>query len=221
MMSRLVFVASIFLLTLMLMGCGPSANQPATPGQPNAATTSSTGTKQAPKEPILYTAKQCFANMLSVAQRWQRDALPFHMESEVNAEATGQDGKATVWRALFASRNRGTMETVICSGSRLPGGPAFGFSSTAETASAANVPALMFDPSYFQSDSDKAFATTLEHGGSALLKKDPKQPVFYLLDWDPKQKSLFWYVIYGTSSAERKGLAVTNATTGAFLRAGK
>jgi hypothetical protein len=159
--------------------------------------------------------------MVNLAQRWQADALPFHMESDFNADATGQDGKATVWRAFFASRSRGMMRTFVCSGSRLPNAPPLGFTETAETAYGGNVPALMFLPSYFLIDSDKAFAATLEHGGEPLLKKDPKQPVIYLLDWDPKKKELVWEVIYGTTQTERQGLAVISARTGAFISGGK
>lgn len=210
--SRLALSATIIVLMIVLAGCGTTstpapATQPAAPAQQ--------------KEPVLYTGKQCFNSMLNLAQRWQADALPFHLESDLTTETTGQDGKSTIWRAFFASPSRGTMKTFMCSGSRLPTANPFGITSTAESAYAANVPSLMFDPSYFQNDSDKTFAVTLQHGGADLIKKDPKQPVVYLLEWEPKQKSLFWYVIYGKSQSERKGIAVTNATTGAFIRAGK
>lgn len=157
--------------------------------------------------------------MVNLAQRWDPGAMPFHMESELNADTTGQDGKATVWRGFFASRTRGTMKTVVCSGSYLPSSPARGFTDTPEAPYPANIPALMFDPSYLMIDSDKAFAATLDHGGSALIKKDPKQPVIYSLDWEPKKKELQWLVIYGKTAADKQGLAVVNARTGAFIGA--
>jgi len=113
------------------------------------------------------------------------------------------------------------MKSFVCSGSRLPSAPARGYTSSAETAYPPNVPGLLFDPSYFQNDSDKAYATTLEHGGAALVKQDPQQPIVYLLDWDAKQKALLWTVIYGKTQADRKGIGVVNAATGAFVRAGK
>jgi hypothetical protein len=205
-----VFTALLIVLTL-LIGCSTTTNQPS---QPAAS--------QLPaKQPTLYTAKGCFSSMVNLAQRWDPGAMPFHMESEVNAEATGRDGKATVWRGYFASRGRGTMKTIACSGSYLPSSPARGFTDSPEAPFAADVPALMFDPSYFQVDSDKAFTATLDHGGSALIKKDAKQPVIYSLDWEPKQKELRWLVIYGKTAADRQGLAVVNARTGAFISAGK
>lgn len=209
--SRLAAFFAVILIITTLAGCG---SQPATPSQPAAAPA------EQKKEPVLYTGKQCLSSMQSLALRWQPDALPFHLESEVTTETNGQDGKSTIWRAFFASLSRGTMKTFICSGSRLLSNP-YGITSTTESAYAANVPALIFDPSYFQTDSDKAYSVTIEHGGSDLIKKDPQQPVVYLLEWEPKQKGLFWYVIYGKNQAERKGICVINATTGAFVRAGK
>jgi hypothetical protein len=210
---RLAMSAAVVLLPMILMGCG------STP--PATAPPATTPAPQAQAEPTFYTAKQCFGSMVNLAQRWQPDALPFHMESELTTETTGQDGKSTIWRAIFASQSRGTMKSFVCSGSREPSAPARGYTSTAESPYPPNVPALMFDPAYFQNDSDKTYATTLEHGGAALIKQDPKQPVVYLLDWDAKQKALLWTVIYGKTQSDRKGIAVVNAATGAFIRAGK
>jgi hypothetical protein len=201
----------VFLILITLVGCSTLTEAPP----------EKTSVTPAAKGPTLYTAKGCFSSMLNLAQRWSPDAMPFHMESEVNADATGQEGKATVWRAFFASRSRGTMKTVSCSGSRLPTSPALGFSDTPEMAYAANVPAAIFDPTAFQTDSDKAFAATLEHGGAPIIKKDPQQPILYLLDWDARRKQLLWVVVYGKSATDRQGVGVVDATTGAFNSAGK
>lgn len=173
------------------------------------------------KDPSLYTARSCFSRMTDMAQRWSPDALPFHLESDLNAESNGQAGQVTVWRGLFASQTRRTFKTYTCSGSRLPDAPPLGVTASAEMPYSPNVPSLLFVPSYLQTDSDKVFAILQGHGGADLIKKDPKQPVLYLLAWDPKQKALLWYVTYGKSTTERKGFGVVNASTGAFLRAGK
>jgi len=210
----LVILSAVLIASAILTGCS-------TTDQPKASQPAAAASQPAVKEPTFYTAKNCFSSMMNLAQRWQLDALPFHMESEENAEATGQDGKATVWHAYFASRTRRTMKTITCSGSRLPSAPARGFTDAPEAPYAANVPAMIFDPSLFLVDSDKAFATTLDHGGSALVKKDPKQPVIYSLDWDPKKKEVQWLVIYGKTAVDRQGVCVVNARTGAFVSAGK
>ena len=204
-------VTAVLLVLIALVGCSSQPAQPAGGAQPKAAAPA------VPKEPTLYTAKQCFNSMVSLAQRWQPDAMPFHLESDFNADATGQEGKASVWRGFFASRGRGMMRTFICSGSNLADAPPNGFTDTAEVAYGGNVPALLFLPSYFLTDSDKVYAATLDHGGKPLLEKDPKQPVIYLLDWDPKKKELVWAVIYGKSQSERQGLALVSARTGGFI----
>jgi len=204
--------SAVFILLAILVGC--STNQPT-----SNSTEGTAASQPAVKQPVLYTAKDCFSSMVNLAQRWDPGAMPFHMESELNADATGQDGKATVWRGYFASRTRGTMKIITCSGSYLPSSPARGFTDAPETPYAPSIPALMFDPSYLLTDSDKAFAATLDHGGAPLIKKDPKQPVIYSLDWEPKKKQLQWLVIYGKTMADRQGLAVVDARTGAFVGA--
>lgn len=209
-------ILAVLFIATTLIGCSTKSNQPSgtQPKEEMAA-------PAAPKAPTLYTAKQCFSSMVNLAQRWAPDALAFHMESQWNTEATGQEGKATVWTAFFASRTRARMKSFVCSGSRLPEAPALGFTDTPEAPYAANVPSLQFEPFSFVIDSDKAFAVTLEHGGSALIQKDPKQPIVYSLDWDPKKKEPMWLVIYGKSEADRQGVCVVNARTGAFVSAGK
>jgi len=211
--ARLATIAASIALALGLVGCG------STPPTTNPSNVAAPQAEQ--KSVVLYTAKQCFSSMVNLAQRWQPDALPFHLESELTSETTGQSGKSTIWRAMFASRTRGTMKSFACSGSLEPSAPTRGYSSSAETAYPPNVPTLLFEPSYLQTDSDQAYATTLEHGGASMIKQDPKQAVVYLLDWDAKQKVLAWSIIYGKSQADRKGICTLNAATGAFLRAGK
>jgi hypothetical protein len=214
MQTRQFLISGIIATFISLAGCG---SNPAPANQSAGAASA----KAEVKSPTLYTAKPCFNNMLGLAQRWSPDALPFHMESQLTTEATGQNGTSTVWSAMFASQSRGTMKSFTCSGSRLSSAPAAGFTSSAESAYPSNVPALLFHPSYLQNDSDKAFATSLEHGGAALIKKNPNQAILYLLDWDARKRELVWTVIYGTSQAEREGLCIINATSGAFITGGR
>lgn len=209
-----ISIAISLLSCAILFGCSSKSS----PGGAQSPPTPQTVTR---KEPAFYTGKPCLTRMADLAVRWQPDALPFHMESGLNAESTGRDGKSTIWRALFASPSRGTYKTFMCSGSRLPDEAPFGVTSTSETAYAPNVPQLIFQPVYLTTNSDKAFTMAQEKGGAALLEKDPQQPVFYSLDWDSKQKELLWVVIYGASRSASKGVGVINASTGKFLRAGK
>lgn len=173
----------------------------------------------AKEEPIFLTGKSCFTRMVDQAQRWSADALPVHVESALNAESLGHDGKSTVWKGIFVSPSRRKLKTFSCSGSRLIDEPPVGISASPEFAAPPDVP--MFHPSYLATDSDKAFALAQEKGGAKFLEKDPQQPVVYLLDWDAGRKQLVWVVIYGKSVKDAKGIGVIDASTGKFLRASK
>ncbi len=213
---KLLLVSIISALLFIGIGCS-STPEKAVSTQPKAVNASTTEKK----EPQLYTGKPCFTRMSDMAQRWAPDALPFHLESNLTAEANGQQGTATVWQGLFASASRGTFKTFRCSGSVLPDQPPAGISATAESTSSPVVASLQFLPAYLQVDSDKAFAIAQQHGGTNLTKKDPQQPVVYLLERDAKANAVYWYVIYGKSQSESKGTGVINAATGAFVRGGK
>lgn len=175
----------------------------------------------AKKEPVPYTGKACFSQMTGMAARWQPDAVPFHMESALNTESNGHDGKSTIWRGMFASPTRHTYKVFTCSGSRLRDEAPIGVTSGAEIAYGPTVPALMFQAFLLTVDSDQAYAVAEEKGGSKLLEKDPQQPVLYTLDWNPKDKALLWVVYYGNSTKESKGIGVIDASSGKFLRAAR
>jgi hypothetical protein len=213
--TRLSGVTAIFLSGLIIVAC---SSAPTSPSTAPSATPSPAAEK---KEPVLYTGKNCLSQMANSAARWQPDAMPVHLESYLNAESTGHDGKSTIWRAMFASASRGTNRTFTCSGSRLKEEAPIGVTVSTEIASPPDISRSMFQPMLLIIDSDKAFATAQENGGANLFKKDPQQPVVYSLDWDGKNKELVWGVMYGTSRGDSKGVGVINASTGKFLRAGK
>jgi hypothetical protein len=173
------------------------------------------------KDPVPYTGKACFSQMTGMAGRWQPDAVPFHMESALNAESNGHDGKSTIWRGMFASPTRQTYKVFTCSGSRLRDEAPIGVTSGAEITYGPTVPSLMFQAFLLNVDSDQAYAVAEEKGGSKLLEKDPQQPVLYTLDWNPKDKALLWVVYYGNSTKESKGIGVIDASSGKFLRAAR
>lgn len=204
----------VFFGSLLMIACSSSSSAPSG-SQPQASA------PEVKKEPVLNTGKACFSQMAGMAARWSPDAVPFHMESALNDESTGQGGKSTIWRGMFASPSRRTYKVFTCSGSRLRDEAPIGVTSSAEVAYGATVPALMFQSFYLTTDSDQAYALTQEKGGAKLLEKNPQQPVLYTLDWNPKDKALLWVVIYGTSAKDSKGIGVIDATTGRFLRAAR
>jgi hypothetical protein len=173
-------------------------------------------------EPALYTGQEAFNRMLGLALKWAPDAEPARVESILNTEATGQSGRSTVWRGYFVSPSRRSTKTFVCSGSRLPDAPPYGVSPQGEegayNAQSAN---LVFSHYLLKTDTDKAYEIAQQHGGEALLKKDAQQPVTYVLLKDKKLNVPVWYVIYGASEKDRKGIGVINATSGGFVSAGK
>jgi hypothetical protein len=65
-----------------LVACGSPAKSP----NPSQSPAPSVATEN--KQPVFYTGKNCLSRIASAAARWQPDAMPVHMESNVNAEST-------------------------------------------------------------------------------------------------------------------------------------
>ena len=206
-----VLAPFVFLSILIFAACGA----PSTPAPSKVATAAQK------KEPVLYTAKNCFSQMANAASRWQLDAMPVHLESHLNSESPGQNGKATVWQAIFASPGRGAWRSFTCSGSRLNNEPPLGVTGSVESASSPDMSQAMFESLLLDVDSDQAFAIAQENGGAGILRENPQQPVIYTLDWDAKSRKLVWVVMYGSSTADSKGIGIIDATSGKFLRAAR
>lgn len=212
---RLAFAVGVISVAVLTAGCGSTENNggPEKPASPAPSQS---------KEPVLYTGQEAFNRMMGLALKWSADAQPARLESVLTTETTGQNGKSTVWRGFFASPRRRSVKTIVCSGSRRPDAPPFGVSAEgSEGAYNADAANLAFLPLLVKTDTDKAFEITRQHGGDAILKKNAQQPITYLLLKDRKQNVPVWYVIYGTGEKDRKGISVINATTGAFISAGK
>ena len=212
---RLAFALSIIGVAILTVGC--SSDETKTAPEKEAAVT-----KPQKAQPTLYTGQEAFNRMLGLALKWSADAQPARVESVLTTETTGQDGKSSIWRGYFASPSRRATKTIVCSGSRQPGSPPFGVSPEgAELAYNAQSASLVFSQYLLKADTDKAFAVAQQHGGDAIVKKDAQQAVTYVLLKDRKLNVPVWYVIYGASEKDRKGIGVINATTGDFISAGK
>src|ERR1035438_6332413 len=214
---RLAFALTVVSFAV-LTACSSTENKP---NESTSATPAAAAPPQS-KAPALYTGQEAFNRMMGLALKWSVDAQPARLESGLTTETTGQDGKSTVWRGYFASPARRAVKTIVCSGGRRPDSPPFGVSTEgADGAYNAQSAGLIFSQYLLKTDTDKAFAIAQQHGGEAIVKKDAKQPITYVLLKDKQQNIPVWYVIYGTSETDRKGIGVINATTGAFVRAAK
>ena len=197
-------------LALLLAGCSSNDNSESKQSQSTS--------KQAEYE----TGRVAFQKMYLSAREWAADATPFRLESRFTADAPTSQGKAGVWRASFASPARNMMKIFVWSGLVGPDAPEQGISFSAEDSwSPANTSARVFNLGFLKVDSDKAYDVAQKNGGQKLTGKDPKQPVFFVLDWDAAKNQLVWHVIYGNSQDEAKLRVAVNASTGEFLRVEK
>ncbi|MGO9564298.1 MAG: hypothetical protein ACLPPV_16745 [Candidatus Korobacteraceae bacterium] len=196
---------------LLLAAC--SSNQPAV-SQP--------GAKSGPKQSEYETGRVAFQKMYLAAREWAGDAAPFRLQSQFTADAPVAEGKAGVWRASFASPAKKMLKMFIWSGLVGPDTPDPGVSFSAEdTWSSTNTSDRVFNIGFLTTDSDKAYEVAQKNGGQKLTTKDPKQPVFFILDWDASKNQLVWHVIYGSSQEEAKLRIAVNASTGEFLHVEK
>lgn len=205
--------AAIVLLLSFALWTGCSSNQPST----SSAANESKAAQNAPKPPDLNTGREEFQRLYVTARGWAADAKPFRLQSETTSDADGHDGKAGVWRASFASPSRGSLKTWVWSGIGDPKDRGITPGSE-DTYNPNNASTQTFDVAFIKSDSDKAFDVAQQHGGDKLLKEDPKLPVFYVLDWDGRENTLIWHVIYGENRNDAKLRIAVNATTGAFIK---
>jgi hypothetical protein len=168
------------------------------------------------------TGRTAFQKMFLAARGWAPDARPFRLQSQFSPEAPTAEGKAVLWRASVASPARRMMKLFAWSGMVGPDAPEQGVSFSAEDSwSPGNSSTVPFDIAFLKVDSDKAYEAAQKNGGDKLTKKDPKQPVTFLLEWDASKSQLVWHVIYGENPTEAKLRIAVDATSGEFLRVEK
>ncbi|MFZ0312490.1 MAG: hypothetical protein WAL85_07260 [Candidatus Korobacteraceae bacterium] len=201
-------LAPVCIAVLLLAAC--SSNQPAA-SQP--------GAKSAPRQSEYETGRVAFQKMYLSAREWAGDAAPFRLQSRFTSNAPAAEGKAGVWRASFASPAKNMMKMFVWSGLAGTDAPEQGVSFSAEDSwSPTNTSTKVFNIGFLKIDSDKAYEVAEKNGGRKLTTKDPKQPVFFVLDWEAAKNQLVWHVIYGSSQEEAKLRIAVNASTGEFLR---
>jgi hypothetical protein len=211
-MTRTLFLS----LALSLLVSCSSENKTAPAASPQPAA------KPAVKEAQFDTGRTAFQRVYLSARMWSADAKPFRLQSQFTPDAPTSEGKAGLWRASFASPSKRMMKLFVWSGLVGPDAPEAGVSFSAEDSwSASNSATQPFDIAFLKVDSDKAYEVAQKNGGEKLTKKDPKQPVIFLLSWDPANNQLIWHVLYGENPTEAKLRLAVDATSGAFLRVEK
>jgi hypothetical protein len=193
---------------LMLAGCTSEPTKPAE--------------KPQPKPPDFLTGRGAFQPLYVDARGWARDAQPFQLQSQTTSDANGRDGKADVWRAVFASPSQRASKPYMWVGTDALEGVSRGISPGPEDSyNPSNASTQVFDIAYLKIDSDQALQVAQKHGGDKLLEKNPDLPVIYLLDWSRPENSLIWHVIYGANRGDAKLTVDVNASSGEFVRVEK
>lgn len=206
-MRKLYFPCLLVIMLFLLVACeekkSPAPQSEAKPEQ------------QAPE---YRTGRDAFQKLYVAARGFAPDTKPYRLESSYTKDSPAQEGKAGIWFAQFASPSRRAIKSYTWSGVSGPDLPERGIShGTEDTYNPSNTSTQIFDIQFLKVDSDKAFKVAQEHGGEALTKKDPKQPVMYLLDWNGKKNQLMWHVIYGDSRNDAKLTIDVDASTGLFV----
>jgi hypothetical protein len=210
----MVAMKKVVVTILSLLALAACSSQP-------SKTTEETA-KPAPKQAELSTGRPAFQRLYVAAHGWAPDARPYQIVSQLTRESIGHDGKSGVWRAGFASAVRRAIKPYVWSGLDADDAPSPGISPGVEdTYNPANTSTQAFDIGFLKVDTDKAFEVAQKHGGEKLLQKDPKQPVVYICDWNPRENMLIWHVIYGTGPDDARLRVAVNASSGDFLRVEK
>ena len=199
----------------LLAGCSSEPEKPTSPAR----------AKPAPAKPApeYQTGRLTFQKLYVTAHAWAADAQPFRLESRYIPGAPSAQGKAGIWRSYFASAQRRAAKSYLWSGvaseeEALERGISPGLEDTFNPSNPSTHP---FDLAFLKVDSDQAFQVAQKHGGDALLKKTPNQPVLFILDWDSHDNRLVWHVAYGEKRADAKLTVAVDASTGAFLKVEK
>lgn len=164
------------------------------------------------------TGRTAFQKLYIAARGFAPDVKAYRLQSNYTAGSPVTEGKAGIWFAQFASPTRRAIKSYTWSGLSGPDMPERGIShGTEDSYNPSNASTQVFDIAFLKVDSDKAFQVAQEKGGEAIMKKDPKQPVTLLLDWNGRKNELVWHVIYGDSRNNAKLVVAVDASSGTFI----
>lgn len=198
----------VCLLSMFVLGGCSSQPEPSKQG-------STQKVEPAKAESEFETGRSAFQRMYVSARTWSADAQPVRLESRPTKEDP-KDGRAAMWAAVFVSASKQNLRNFTWSG--VGTDPDKGVQpGSLDVYSPANANTRPFDLNFLKVDSDRALAVADKKGGAALMKKDPKQPIKYMLFFDNTKGRLVWRVLYGSSQNDAKLRILVNASSGEFI----
>ncbi len=202
-------------LEVILLGAVALVSLAGCSSEPEKPKESAPKTEPAKVESTFESGRSAFQRMYVSARTWAPDAQLVRLESRPTKEDP-KDGRSGSWAAIFVSASKQNVRNYAWSGLAsdsergvIPGSMDYYSPSNAST--------RPFDLSFLKVDSTTAFEVAEKKGGAALRKKDPNQPIKYMLFFDPAKARLLWRVIYGTSVNDAKLKVLVNATNGDFV----
>ena len=208
----------LFLVALFALGTIVGCSSPA----PKTETANKPAETKLAFEPTYLTGREALQKMYIAARAWAADCKPYSLQSQPTKDENGQDGKAGVWTAGFASAARRSVKVFTWSGIKADDAPEPGVSNRPEdTYNPANTSTAVFEMAFLKVDSDEAAKTALKHGGDKQLKKDKDTKVFYALNWNGRENKLIWRVVYGPDMNDPKLVVDVDASSGTFVKVEK
>jgi len=189
---------------LLLAGC---SEQPAPPAAAKK--------EEAKPEPV--TGQSALFKMYQVARNWAPDAAVLKMASVRVDGVPDQPGKSAGWEAVFTSEQKASSHAftwyAVDQEPNIHKGVFAGSEENYSSARGETTPFLIAD---VKIDTDAALATA-KAKEEAFEKKNPGQPVIYLLEKSSKWAHPAWRVIWGESVSTSGFSVFVDASAGTFL----
>ena len=189
---------------LLLAGC---SEQPAPPA----------AAKKEEAKPEPATGQSALFKMYQVARAWAPDAAVLKMDSVRVEGVADQPGKSAGWEAVFTSEQKASSHAftwyAVDQEPTIHKGVFGGSEESYSGAHGATTPFLIAD---VKIDTDAALATA-KGKEEAFEKKNPGQPVIYLLEKSSRFANPAWRVIWGESVSTSGFSVFVDASSGTFL----
>ncbi len=173
--------------------------------------------KEAEKAPEPVTGETALDRMYRVARSKAPDSQVLRVNSILLTDVGKiPPGTGAAWQADFVSPSAGQARSYTYSIAEEQGNLHQGvFPGQAESWNA-HGPTSPFLIAAVKTDTDAAYKTALANGGAEYDKKNPGQPISFVLEKVQKFPDPVWRVIWGESAATSGFSVYVDATTGAF-----